>query len=137
MDAGELTGNARYVPIANIVREVGRNVVIRLAALDASTARKSSRCTLLPSTGSASAPNTLSDISSLPSPARSCRRRRTSVSRSPPRQVSRIDAQSNAARPGIVNLSDSSFTVRLVSQPQNEDGAGQAGDEGRQRAPRG
>ena len=47
---------------------VGRNVVIRLAADEASTARNSRLFDGVPITGSASAPNTLSEISSLPSP---------------------------------------------------------------------
>ncbi len=51
-----------------MVRVVGRKVVIRLAADEASTARNSRLYQGLPMTGSASAPNTLSEISSLLSP---------------------------------------------------------------------
>ena len=47
---------------------MGRKVVIRLAALEAITARNSTRYSGLPMTGSASAPNTLSEISSLAKP---------------------------------------------------------------------
>ena len=54
--------------MASSVRAGGRNVVCRLAALDASTARNSSSAAQRPSTGSASAPNTLSEVSSLPRP---------------------------------------------------------------------
>ena len=52
-----------------MVRVVGRNVVIRLAADEASTARNSRLFHGVPITGSASAPNTLSEISSLPRPS--------------------------------------------------------------------
>jgi hypothetical protein len=52
----------------SIVRVVGRKVVIRLAADEARTARNNRLFHGVPITGSASAPNTLSEISSLPSP---------------------------------------------------------------------
>ena len=53
----------------SIVREDGRNVVIRLAVLDASTARNRNRCHGWPSTGSATEPKTFAEFSSLPSPS--------------------------------------------------------------------
>ena len=54
--------------IARIVRAAGMNVVCRLDAELASTARNSSRPSAPPSTGSASAAKTLSEVSGLPRP---------------------------------------------------------------------
>jgi hypothetical protein len=51
-----------------MVRVDGRNVVIRLAADDASTARNSRLCNGAPITGSARAPKTLSWMSSFANP---------------------------------------------------------------------
>src|SRR6476661_4271833 len=106
-----------------MVRVVGRNVVIRLAADDASTARNNRLFHGVPITGSASAPNTLSEISSLPRPRPSVPSPayiRAEIETS--RYVSRIDTtQSRAARPGVFSESlDSSLTVSAVSHPQNE-----------------
>ena len=102
---------------------VGRNVVIRLAADDASTARNSRLFHGVPITGSASAPNTLSEISSLPRPRPSVPSPAyISAEIETSRYVSRIDTtQSRAARPGVFSASlDSSLTVSALSQPQNE-----------------
>ena len=52
----------------SIVREEGRKVVIRLAVLEASTARNRNRCHGLPNTGSARSPKTFSALAGLPSP---------------------------------------------------------------------
>src|SRR6478735_8538849 len=109
--------------IPSIVLVVGRKVVIRLAADDASTARNSRLFHGVPITGSASAPNTLSEISSLPRPRPSVPSPayiRAEIETS--RYVSRIDTtQSSAARPGVFSESlDSSLTVSALSHPQNE-----------------
>jgi hypothetical protein len=105
-----------------MVRDVGRNVVIRLTAEEANTARNSSRFHGLPITGSANAPKTLSEISSLPRPSPSVPTPAYIwVAVATIRYVSRIDnTVSSAARPGVLSASlDSSLTVRQVSQPQN------------------
>ncbi len=105
-----------------MVREAGRNVVVRLAALEASTARKRNRSSGLPRTGSANAPKTLSEISSLPRPSPSVPTPAYIwVATVTIKYVSKIDnTHSSAARPGVFSDSfDSSLTVRAVSHPQN------------------
>src|SRR6478672_12200745 len=106
-----------------MVRVVGRKVVIRLAADDASTARNNRLFHGVPITGSASAPNTLSEISSLPRPRPSVPSPAyISAEIETSRYVNRIDTtHSSAARPGVFSASlDSSFTVSALSHPQNE-----------------
>jgi hypothetical protein len=98
-----------------MVREVGRNVVMRLAALEATTARKRNKWSGLPITGSARAPKTLSAISSFPRPSPSVSTPAyICVAMATSRYVSRIDTtHSSAARPGVFSeFLDSSFTVR-------------------------
>ena len=110
------------MPMASMVRDAGRNVVIRLAALDARTARNSTRSSGRPRMGPASAPKTLSEISSLRQtrcPGRP--RRRTSAVRSPRSGRSAGSTGRTAALPDPVSCPrrrDSSLTVRAVSQPQ-------------------
>ena len=76
--------------------------MIRLAALEASTARNSTRSSGCPRIGPASAPKTLSEISSLPSPFPSSPTPAYICSATATiRYVSRIDStHSSAARPG-------------------------------------